>query len=83
MLRTQNLKVLNTAKHAQHPFHVLGSSRLPVIIAALVGSLAFFVILKMQHASLVLSLFGPHLHFTADAADVYIVQFLALITIAL
>ena len=76
------LRVINKAKHAQHPFHVLGLSRLPITIAALVGSLALFVILKLQHTCLIFPL-KSHIHFSSDVADLYIVQFLALILIAL
>jgi len=45
------LNLVNQAKNQQHPFHVLGSSRLPVFIAAFVGSLAISVIAKLQNVS--------------------------------
>ena len=46
-----NLLVLNQAKHQQHPFHVLGSSRLPIFMAAFVGSLAITTIAKLQNVT--------------------------------
>lgn len=47
----QNLNVVNNAKNQQHPFHVLGSSRLPVFIAAFVGSLAISVVAKLNNVA--------------------------------
>jgi len=46
-----NLKVVNEAKNAQHPFHVLGSSKLPVFMSTFVGALAISVIIKLQNIS--------------------------------
>ena len=51
MTSTSNLEILNTAKHQQHPFHVLGSSRLPIFMATFVGGLALSVIVKLQNVS--------------------------------
>lgn len=45
------LKTVNEAKNQQHPFHVLGSSKLPVFMAAFVGGLAISVIIKLQNIS--------------------------------
>jgi len=50
-MSTYELKTINEAKNQQHPFHVLGSSRLPIFIAAFVGSLAISVIVKLQNVS--------------------------------
>ena len=46
---TSNFKIINTAKNAQHPFHVLGSSKLPVFVSTFVGGLAISVIIKLQN----------------------------------
>lgn len=46
-----NLTIVNQAKNQQHPFHVLGSSRLPIFMAAFVGSLAITVIAKLQNVT--------------------------------
>lgn len=46
-----NLKVVNEAKNAQHPFHVLGSSKLPVFMSTFVGALAISIIIKLQNIS--------------------------------
>jgi len=46
-----SLKIVNTAKNAQHPFHVLGSSKLPVFMSTFVGGLAISVIVKLQNIS--------------------------------
>jgi hypothetical protein len=43
------LKIVNESKNQQHPFHVLGSSRLPIFMAAFVGGLALSVIIKLQN----------------------------------
>jgi cytochrome c oxidase subunit 3 len=40
---------INEAKNQQHPFHVLGSSRLPVFMGAFVGSFAITLIIKLQN----------------------------------
>jgi hypothetical protein len=45
------LKSINEAKNQQHPFHVLGLSRLPIFMAALVGSLAISVIIKLNNVT--------------------------------
>jgi hypothetical protein len=41
----------NTAKGQQHPFHVLGLSRLPVFMGMFAGSLALTLIVKLQNIS--------------------------------
>jgi hypothetical protein len=41
--------IVNKAKNQQHPFHVLGSSKLPVFMAAFVGGLAITIIVKLQN----------------------------------
>lgn len=46
-----NLKIVNNAKNAQHPFHVLGSSKLPVFMSMFVGALAISIIIKLQNIS--------------------------------
>jgi len=46
-----NLKAVNEAKNAQHPFHVLGSSKLPVFMSTFVGGLAISIIIKLQNIS--------------------------------
>lgn len=43
--------IINTAKGQQHPFHVLYLSKLPIFMAAFVGSLALAVIVKLQSIS--------------------------------
>lgn len=43
------LKVVNSAKSAQHPFHLLGSSKLPLFMSVFVGGLAVTVIIKLQN----------------------------------
>lgn len=45
------LKHPNTAKNQQHPFHLLGSSRLPVFLSTFVGCLALTIIVKLQNIS--------------------------------
>jgi hypothetical protein len=51
MSNTTTLEIINKSKNQQHPFHVLGLSRLPVIMAALVGGLAISIIVKLQNIS--------------------------------
>lgn len=46
-----NFKIVNEAKNAQHPFHVLGSSKLPVFMSVFVGALAISIIIKLQNVS--------------------------------
>jgi heme/copper-type cytochrome/quinol oxidase subunit 3 len=46
-----NFKSPNEAKNAQHPFHVLGSSKLPVFMSTFVGGLAISIIIKIQNVS--------------------------------
>lgn len=46
-----NLKTVNKAKNAQHPFHVLSSSKLPVFMSTFVGALAISIIIKIQNIS--------------------------------
>jgi hypothetical protein len=41
----------NQSKQQQHPFHVLGSSKLPIFIATFVGGLAISVIVKVQNVA--------------------------------
>jgi hypothetical protein len=95
----QYLNLINQAKNQQHPFHVLGESRLPVFIAAFVGSLAISVIIKLQNVSKLSQflIIGEELiqpFFTLpicllsqeipnEATDSRILQFLALILLTL
>jgi len=51
MSTESNFKIVNAAKNAQHPFHVLGSSKLPVFMSTFVGGLAISVIVKLQNIS--------------------------------
>jgi hypothetical protein len=49
---SNNLNILsniNKSVNQQHPFHVLGLSRLPVFMATFVGSLAIVIIIKLQN----------------------------------
>jgi heme/copper-type cytochrome/quinol oxidase subunit 3 len=45
------LVTINKSTNQQHPFHVLSLSRLPIIMAALVGGLAISIIVKLQNVS--------------------------------
>jgi hypothetical protein len=49
MSSKHSLVILNEAKNQQHPFHVLGSSRLPIMMAAFVGGLAISIVLKLHN----------------------------------
>ena len=98
-LTSENLKIVNTAKHQQHPFHVLGSSRLPVFMATFVGGLALSIIVKLQNISNLskfltlgedflrpfFNLAGalPGLEIPDETVDVRILQFLTLILFTL
>ncbi len=44
----KTLKTLNNRKTAQHPFHVLTNSKLPIMIASVVGILAFTFVAKLH-----------------------------------
>jgi hypothetical protein len=44
-----NLTVVNSAKSAQHPFHLLGSSKLPLFMSIFAGGLAITLIIKLQN----------------------------------
>jgi hypothetical protein len=99
MSSTKALEILNTAKHQQHPFHVLGSSRLPVFMATFVGGLALSVIVKLQNVSNLAKyltvgedFLQPFFNVTSllssleipdDTVDTRILQFLTLILITL
>jgi len=51
-MRNNNVYVVrNEAKNQQHPFHVLGLSKLPMFMAAFVGGLAISVIAKLQNVN--------------------------------
>lgn len=47
----EDLHLVNTAKNQQHPFHVLGSSKLPIFMSSFAGCLAIAVIVKLQNIS--------------------------------
>jgi hypothetical protein len=99
MSSVKSLEILNTAKHQQHPFHVLGSSRLPIFMATFVGGLALSVIVKLQNVSNLskfltvgedflqpfFNLTGllPALAIPDETVDTRILQFLTLILITL
>lgn len=42
------LQVKEGSRYQQHPFHVLGSSRLPMFMAAFAGGLAITLIMKLH-----------------------------------
>lgn len=46
-----NLRLVNKAKNQQHPFHVLGSSKLPIFMSSFAGCLAITIIVKLQNIS--------------------------------
>lgn len=46
-----NLLTINKSKNQQHPFHLLGSSKLPVFMATFAGCLAITTIIKLQNIS--------------------------------
>lgn len=50
VLGSSKTKLLNISQTQQHPFHVLTSSWLPVVIASLSGSLALIFITKLHSA---------------------------------
>jgi hypothetical protein len=98
-MSSTQLQILNTAKHQQHPFHVLGSSRLPIFMATFVGGLALSVIVKLQNVSnlakfltigedflqpfFAIATTLPGLEIPEETVDVRIIQFLALILLTL
>jgi hypothetical protein len=99
-MSSTSIETNNTiAKQAQHPFHVLGSSKLPVFMAAFVGGLAISVIAKLQnivdlskfltigndilHPIFVLSNTLPNVEVPDTLVDVRIMQFLTLILITI
>lgn len=47
----EDLRLVNKAKNQQHPFHVLGSSKLPIFMSAFAGCLAITIIVKLQNVS--------------------------------
>jgi len=51
MLQNTSLTVQNgnSAKTAQHPFHLLGSSKLPLFMSIFAGGLAVTLIIKFQN----------------------------------
>jgi hypothetical protein len=51
MYYDSRLKVVNKAKNQQHPFHVLGSSKLPIFMSGFAGCLAITLIIKLQNIS--------------------------------
>lgn len=90
--------IRNEAKNQQHPFHVLGLSKLPLFMAAFVGGLAISVIAKLQNISnlekyltvgrgILQPLFSLPLSFSVDipdeSVDNRIVLFLILILLTL
>jgi cytochrome c oxidase subunit 3 len=46
-----NKKLVNINNTQQHPFHVLHSSKLPIIVASIAGSLALIFIIKLHEIS--------------------------------
>ena|ERR1700722_9984384 len=94
-----SLQIVNSAKHQQHPFHVLGLSRLPIFMAAFVGGLAISIIVKLQNIThlpkflfvgeeIVQPLFDLvgftlQVSIPNESVDIRIMQFLALILITL
>jgi heme/copper-type cytochrome/quinol oxidase subunit 3 len=89
----------NTARGQQHPFHVLGLSRLPVFMGMFAGSLALTLVVKLQNISNVsgyslwtsgimepfFSIAGviPSAELPDSVIDTRLVQILTLIIIAL
>jgi heme/copper-type cytochrome/quinol oxidase subunit 3 len=51
MTEQSSLRTINKSKNQQHPFHLLGSSKLPVFMATFAGGLASTVIIKLQNVS--------------------------------
>jgi hypothetical protein len=47
-----NKKLVNVNNTQQHPFHVLHSSKLPIIVASIAGSLALIFIIKIHDINL-------------------------------
>jgi hypothetical protein len=98
-MSAHSLKIINEAKHQQHPFHVLGSSRLPIFMATFVGGLAISIIIKLQNISntskflvigeeITQSFFSlsnvlPNLEIPDETVDTRIIQLLTLILITL
>jgi hypothetical protein len=96
---THTRQLLNVSKTQQHPFHVLGLSRLPIVMAALAGGLAISIIVKLQNVvnlsnflfvgELIMqpffSVMGvlPALEIPEESVDSRIMQFLVLILITL
>jgi hypothetical protein len=89
------LIIKNEAQNQQHPFHVLGLSKLPLIMATLVGGLAISVIIKLQNVTNlskflvvgkgIMEPFFSTSHFDVPNldVDVRIVQFVILILVTL
>jgi len=48
MTEQSNLRTINNSKNQQHPFHLLGSSKLPVFMAAFAGGLAITLLLNYK-----------------------------------
>ena len=94
-MNSKLLVIKNEAKYQQHPFHVLGLSKLPMVMAALVGSLAISVIIKLQNVtnfSKFLAIGGtiiepffvaPRLDIPSSDVDSRIIQLIILILITL
>jgi heme/copper-type cytochrome/quinol oxidase subunit 3 len=98
-MSASTLKIVNEAKNQQHPFHVLGSSRLPIFMATFVGGLALSVIAKVQNitnlekfltigADILQPLFNvvgvlPTIEVPDALVDTRIMQFLTLIVITI
>jgi hypothetical protein len=51
MTEQSSLRTINKSKNQQHPFHLLGSSKLPVFMATFAGGLAITIIIKLQNVS--------------------------------
>lgn len=90
--------IRNEARNQQHPFHVLGLSKLPMVMSALAGGLVISVVIKFQNVTdfdkfltvgeIIMQPFFsiPSLSSVGipnETVDVRIIQFLALILITL
>jgi heme/copper-type cytochrome/quinol oxidase subunit 3 len=98
-LQSKERKIINNSKNQQHPFHVLGSSRLPIFMGAFVGGLAISIIIKLQNISNLNKFLAlgsdimepfffisgalPSTEWPDSIIDTRIVQFLALILVTL
>lgn len=49
MIHDEEKRLVNRAKNQQHPFHVLGSSKLPIFMSSFAGCLAVTLVIKLQN----------------------------------